>query len=116
MCLGIEMGDTLTQLAIPGSPQPPSQNHLLHCSIAQYKVIFFTVLILIMHDHHHCLQWCYVGSWPCRPSCDGGRGPRLACLCSQVVTGCSQVVSSSSQVVTNCCQAVTDCSQAVTKW
>ena len=48
MCLGIELGDTLTQLAIPGSPQPPSQNHLLHCSIAQYKVIFFAVLILII--------------------------------------------------------------------
>ena len=48
MCLGIELGDTLTQLAIPGSPQPPSQNHLLHCSIAHNKVLIFTFLILII--------------------------------------------------------------------
>ena len=48
MCLGIEQGDTLTPLAIPGSCPSPSQNNLLHYIIAHDKVIFFTVLILII--------------------------------------------------------------------
>ena len=53
-----------------------------------------------------------MGSGPCRPSCDGGRGPRLACLCSQVVTNCSQVVTSCPLMVTSCPQVVTNCSQS----